>query len=115
VDLAGAPSAVQGRFEDDKRSIGAGAASPDSLRIVLVQASDIRFFGAGLRPQPSWRVCEIAKPILYFGPSSSVVEVRAEADRLIAIAPRRNVGEYAFLCREGSDLVDAISTVGEQD
>ena len=67
MDLTGAPSAVQCGFEDDKRSIGAGAASPDSLGIALVQVTDIRFFGASFRPQRSRRVCEIAKPILYLG------------------------------------------------
>jgi hypothetical protein len=44
VDLTAAPGAVQGGFEDDRRSIGAGAASPDSLRIVFVEGSGIRFF-----------------------------------------------------------------------
>src|SRR5262245_3964763 len=45
---------------------------------------------------------------------ASSVEVRAETDRLLAIAPRRNVGPNASLPCKVSDPVGVIATVSQQ-
>src|ERR1700722_7426348 len=44
---------------------------------------------------------------------SGAIKMRAEADRLVAIAPWRDVGACALLGGEGSDPVSIIATVGE--
>ena len=44
----------------------------------------------------------------------SAIEIRAEADRLDAIAPWRDVGPCTLLGRKASDPVRIIATVGQQ-
>ena len=41
---------------------------------------------------------------------AGTIEIRAEADRLVAIAPWRDVGPCAFLGRKGSDPIGVIAT-----
>ena len=96
--------------EDDKRSIGAGAVSPDSLGIVPVQAPDIRFFGAGLRAQPSRRVCGIAKPMLYLSRRQRGALYGAKRGHDVGINAVARVGPRFTMGLEPSNiLVDAFA------
>jgi hypothetical protein len=49
-----------------------------------------------------------------FDQVACAVEIRAEADRLFAIAPWRDIGPGAFLGGKDSDPVGVITTVGQQ-
>jgi hypothetical protein len=49
-----------------------------------------------------------------FDQISGAVKIWAEADRLVAIASRRDVGPNALLGGKGSDPVGIVTTVGQQ-
>ena len=49
-----------------------------------------------------------------FNQVAGTVEIRAEADRLVAIASWRNIGPDAFFGGKGSDPAGVIATVGQQ-
>jgi len=46
---------------------------------------------------------------------AGAVEIRAEANRTVAIAFRRDVGPCAFLHGKLSDPIGVVATVGKQD